>query len=117
MTIRVLLADPDESVLESYQAFLSRQGFKIRTVATTDACIEALREFAPQVLVLEPERPGGWGSEILDYLKTIDSLPVIVLTRHDIDLTGFPVHEHHVKPYSMFELTAGIRGAAAALSG
>jgi DNA-binding response OmpR family regulator len=117
MPIRVLLADPDETVLESYQAFLSRQGFDIRTVTTSDACIEALREFAPHVLVLEPERPGGWGTEILNYLCNVESLPVIVLTRHDIDLTGFPIHEHHIKPYSMFDLSAGIRGAAAALTG
>jgi hypothetical protein len=50
-------------------------------------------------------------------LCNVESLPVIVLTRHDIDLTGFPIHEHHIKPYSMFDLSAGIRGAAAALTG
>ena len=117
MPIRVLLADPDETVLDSYQVFLARQGFEVRTACTSRACIETLREFAPQVLVLEPERPGGWGTEILDHLRTVDSLPVIVLTRHDIDLTGFPVHSHHVKPYSMFALSAGIRIAAARMAG
>jgi DNA-binding response OmpR family regulator len=117
MPIRVLLADPDESVLESYHAFLSRQGFEIRAVTTSQACIEALRDFGPHVLVLEPERPGGWGTDILDYLRTVDALPVIVLTRHDIELTGVPVHAHYVKPYSMFDLSAGIRGAASAVTG
>ncbi len=111
MAIRVLLADPDETVLESYQTFLARQGFETRSVTTGRTCIQALQQFAPHVVVLEPERPGGWGIDILNYLRTVVSPPVIVLTRHDIDLSGFPIHEHHVKPYSMFDLSDGIRGA------
>ena len=117
MAIRVLLADPDETVLETYQTFLSRQGFDTRSVTTGGACIQALQQFAPHVLVLEPERLGGWGIDVLNYLRTNESPPVIVLTRHDIDLSGFPIHEHHVKPYSMFDLTDGIRGAATLVTG
>ena len=69
MTIRVLLADPDETLLETYQAFLNRQGFDTCVVTTGESCLAALTTFAPDVLVLEPELAGSWGIRILSYLR------------------------------------------------
>ncbi len=118
MTIRVLLADPDETLLETYQAFLQRQGFEIRGVTTGESCLATLRSFTPHVLVLEPELPGSWGTRILTHLREDCPTPlpvVIVLTRHEVDLGRFRIHTHHLKPYSMHDLATRIREAAATL--
>ncbi len=108
------MADPDETLLETYQAFLNRQGFDTCVVTTGESCLAALTTFAPDVLVLEPELAGSWGIRILSYLREQrKTLPaVIVLTRHEEDLSGFTVHAHHLKPYSMHDLAHGIRQAA-----
>ncbi len=118
MITRVLLADPDEALLETYQAFLKRQGFDVRAVTDGENCLATLHSFAPHVLVLEPELPGDWGLRILTHLSAAcrTSTPlVIVLTRHEMDLRRFRFFAHHLKPYSLHDLAAGIREAASAL--
>ncbi len=78
-----------------------------------------LDSFAPHVLVLEPELPDSWGTRILTHLRDNCTGPlpmVIVLTRHEMDLSRYRIHSHHLKPYSMHHLATGIREAAKTLS-
>src|SRR6266404_4908178 len=83
---RVLIADPDESLLARYRAYLTKEGFAVSTARTALECMERLADRAPDVLVLEPELMSDVGNVALAGLTDGDDLPwihVIVLTAGD----------------------------------
>ncbi len=49
--IRVLMADPDESLPLVYREPLSREGFQLITAINGSECIARLRERVPEALV------------------------------------------------------------------
>ena len=115
MTTRVLIADPDEALLDSYRAYLSRKSFEIATATTGRSCLFMLREFRPDVLVLEPDLPGDWGTKLLELMRNdrnVPCVPVVILTRNDHAADQFPVRQSYVKPLSMTRLVETIRQAA-----
>jgi DNA-binding response OmpR family regulator len=114
--IRVLIADPDESLLAEYRGFLSREGFKVVTVLTGLECAARLRERVPDVLVLEPQLPWGGGDGVLAMMREVPDLaivPVVLLTScrdpHVLDrLAPFPISDYQVKPLAADRLARRI---------
>jgi len=83
MSLRVLIADPDEYLLGDYRDYLEQHGFDVVTTTTGLACVWGLRNCAPDVLVLEPSIPWGGGDGVLAMMHEehdIPLVPVIVLT-------------------------------------
>ena len=83
MAIRVLIADPNRSLLQTYGEFLSRNGFEVATVADGLSCLAKLREWEPEILVLELDMPWGGGAGVLDLMRDgfgLPQIPVVVLT-------------------------------------
>jgi DNA-binding response OmpR family regulator len=105
---RILLADPDQPLLESYQEALSRDGFIVETARDGLDCVAKLRSFGPDVLVLAPELPWGQAEGVLAMMHEeadVPLVPVMVLSvrRNLDDVRGigvFPVSAYHVKPVS-----------------
>lgn len=115
MTIRVLLADPEESLLKIYRNYLTARGFEVATATTGGDCLRLLREWRPDVMVLEPELRDGWRDKLLPAMRDdpdVPSVPVIVLSRNDHMVSEKPVHEYYVKPFSMARLAKSIQNAA-----
>ena len=63
--IRVLMADPDESLQPVYREPLLQEGFELVTAVSGLECVARLRERVPDVLVLEPQLPWGGGDGVL----------------------------------------------------
>lgn len=81
--MRVLIADSDASLLESYLEYLDSRGFDVAIVTNGLDCLGKLREFVPQVLVLEPSLPWGGGDGVVAVMQEdaeLRDIPVIVLT-------------------------------------
>jgi DNA-binding response OmpR family regulator len=117
MRIRVLIADPDQALLSTYCDFLSRQGFDLATATTGPDCVTLLREFKPDVLVLEPDLPDDWGTRVLDLMhdgRDVPCVPVVVLTRNERATEHQRVGQVHVKPVSLKTLAETIRLTAQA---
>ena len=84
MKIHVLVVEPDELLLESYRNCLAKHGFEVATAQNGPVAIRLLNDFAPHVVVLEPELPDAWGDRLLEMIRDdprMPSVPVIVLTR------------------------------------
>lgn len=104
--IRVLIADPDRSLVASYREFLRRAGFDVVTATNGLECVAALRAFATDVLVLEPDLLWGQGDGVLAMMceqLDVPMVPVIVLTSGNnlqaVDaLPAFPICDHQMKP-------------------
>ena len=104
--IRVLMADPDESLPLTYREPLSQKGFELVTAVSGLECVARLREHVPDVLVLEPHMPWGGGDGVLAMMGEVPQLatvPVMILTScRDPDILNrvahFPISEYHLKP-------------------
>jgi carbon storage regulator CsrA len=117
MSIRVLIADTDEYLLESYAEYLGQHGFDVFTAPSGVQCVEKLREHLPDVLVLEPSIPWGGGDGVLAMMREdpdVPLVPVIVLT-YGRDrsalyrLAPFRVDDYQVKPLSAKRLAERLR--------
>lgn len=121
MSIHVLIADPDEYLLDNFRAYLERCGFEVSTAATGLECLEMLRESSPDVLVIEPSILWGGGDGVLTMMheeSDIPLIPVIVLT-YGRDrgmlyrLAPFKIDDYQVKPISSQQLVKRIRSVLA----
>lgn len=116
MPIRVLLADPDRDLLQVFDELLSRDSFEIATATTGPECLTLLRQFQPEVLVLELDLPDGWSDRLLTMMRSgveIPSVPTVILSRfidRRTDYLDCPVVKQFlVKPVSIAQLKASIR--------
>jgi DNA-binding response OmpR family regulator len=115
-TIRVLIADADESLLAVYREVLSQEGFEVVTAPSGLQCARRLRECVPDVFVLEPQLAWGGGDGVLAMMRELPQLaavPVMVLTscRDPLVLdrvAPFPVSDYHVKPLAADRLARRI---------
>jgi CheY-like chemotaxis protein len=107
-TIRVLIADPDESLQAMYRGPLLQEGFEVTSVLSGLECIPHLHEHTPDVLVLEPQLPWGGGDGVLEIMgdnPPLANIPVMVLTScrepHLLEsVSRFPVSDYQLKPLS-----------------
>ena len=118
MSIRVLLADRDLDLLQILDELLSLDQFEVLTATTGPKCAEILRQWKPDVFVLELDLAGGWSDRLLEMMGTaleIPEVPTIVLSRFNEErptyLTQPSVKAFLVKPTSIVELKTTIRNA------
>jgi DNA-binding response OmpR family regulator len=120
-SIRVLMADADESVGSFYSEPLSQDGFEVVTASSGVQCIARLRERAPDVLVLEPQLPWGGGDGVLAMMCGIPALaaiPVMVLTScRDLKMLAamsrFAIGDYQWKPLTSDRLAERLRSLLA----
>jgi sigma-B regulation protein RsbU (phosphoserine phosphatase) len=114
--IRVLIADHDELLLENYTAFFREISWETAVATSGLQCVEQLRTFRPDVLVLEPELPWGGGAGVLAEMHGVSGVPlapVMILTagRDKDELTRvfeYQVDEFQLKPLNADELARKI---------
>ena len=119
--VRVLIADPDRFLGADYRDYLVGQGFDVATAADGLECIKLLREFRPDVLVLEPALPWGGGDGVVAVIhedSSIARIPVILATfgcdRGVLyNLAPFPMDDYQQKPLSPSRLADRIRRVVA----
>lgn len=106
----VLLAEADRELRETYFAFLSRNGFRVESAGDGLECLAKLRQFTPDVLILDLEMPWGGGSGVLGFLQEEPRyLPKrIVLTS---TITPAPILNGQTEP-DVYVLTKPFPGAA-----
>lgn len=115
--IRVLVADPDQTLLATYGNVLTDHGWQLSMAGTGLQCMTQLKRFEPDVLVLEPEILWGSGSDLLAWMHaevSVPTVPVIILTlAKDVDelcrVLAFPLEEFVLKPCSPHQLAKKIR--------
>ena len=80
--IRALIADPDQSLLNYYREGLAPPGFAVVTVTNGLDCLDHLRHWVPDILVLENELPWGGGPGVIALMGEMPDMarvPVVVL--------------------------------------
>lgn len=116
-TVRVLMADPDETLHPVYRERLGQDGFDVVPALTGLECVARLRERVPDVLVLEPQLPWGGGEGVLAMMgedPQFATVPVMVLTScrdsHLLNrVTRFPIGDYQLKPLAPDRLAGRLR--------
>ena len=115
MPIRVLILEPDQELLESFKAYLSRFAeFDVRYSVDGAECISLIHSFRPDILLLEPALPSGVAEAILENVGGLTDepvVPVLVLTNRPswVDSNHPSIQELHVKPKSLRVIADRIR--------
>lgn len=117
--ISVLLVDDEEEFLASMVRVLTRRGFSVVTATGGEEALNAVREHAVDVAVLDVKMPGLNGIDVLGRMKRISpNVEVILLTGHasmDSATTGMELgaFDYLSKPHDPEELALKITAAAA----
>jgi two-component system phosphate regulon response regulator PhoB len=109
---RVLVVEdePDIAALVAYQ--LTREGFRVETVATGNEALAAVGRKIPDLIVLDRMLPGLSGDEVLDTLRReagTRTIPILILTAKKeqedrIEGLELGADDYLTKPFSPREL-------------
>ena len=114
MSQEILIVEDEAKLAELLRDYLQQAGFLVRIVSNGRDAIPAVREQAPDLILLDLMLPGRDGMEICRELRTFSSVPVIMTTARveEIDrLLGLELgaDDYICKPYSPREVVARVR--------
>jgi two-component system cell cycle response regulator DivK len=82
---RILVIDDDPANLKLMRVLLSTEGYLVRTAADASEAFEVLKEFTPQLLIVDIQLPGIDGLELTRQLRcdpTTRNVPMVGLTAY-----------------------------------
>ncbi|WP_323794004.1 MtrAB system response regulator MtrA [Nocardioides sp.] len=111
---RVLVVDDDAALAEMLSIVLRQEGFDSFTVARGDLALEAVREYKPDVVLLDLMLPGRDGIDVCKEIRAESGIPIVMLTAKGdtVDIVvGLEsgADDYVVKPFKPKELVARIR--------
>jgi len=113
---RVLVVDDEAPIRRALQIGLRAQGYDVLIAADGRTALEACREDAPDVVLLDLGLPDRSGFEVLRALREWSTIPVVVVSaRHGstdkVDALDLGADDYVTKPFGMDELMARLRAA------
>jgi DNA-binding response OmpR family regulator len=114
MSDRVLVVEDEQTLRETLEYNLVRQGYQVTTAFDGNTALELARSQRPDVIVLDLMLPGRDGLEVCRILRKEMSVPILMLTARgdEIDrVVGLEVgaDDYMTKPFSMRELLARVK--------
>src|SRR6059058_359515 len=114
MKARVLVVDDDPALAEMLTIVLRGEGFDTAVVADGSRALPALREFKPDLLLLDLMLPGMDGIDVCRAIRAESGVPIVMLTAKTdtVDVVlGLEsgADDYVVKPFKPKELVARIR--------
>lgn len=111
---RVLVVDDDAALAEMLSIVLRQEGFDSFTVSRGDLAMGALREYKPDLVLLDLMLPGRDGIDVCKEIRAESGVPIVMLTAKGdtVDIVvGLEsgADDYVVKPFKPKELVARIR--------
>ena len=117
---QVLIVDDDHQLRMSFERLLAAEGYVVRTASSGEAGIAAVREEAPDVVIMDVRMPGISGLEAYAALREIEPrLPVIIMTAYGttdiaIEATKMGAFDYILKPFDIPDILKLLDKAVAA---
>ncbi|MBA3990558.1 MAG: response regulator transcription factor, partial [Propionibacteriales bacterium] len=111
---KILVVDDDASLAEMLTIVLRNEGFEPRICPTGDRAMTVVREFRPDLVLLDLMLPGKDGVDVCREIRGESGVPIIMLTAKSdtIDVVvGLEsgADDYVVKPFKPKELVARLR--------
>jgi two-component system, OmpR family, response regulator MtrA len=111
---RVLVVDDDAALSEMLTIVLRQEGFDSRVCATGDRALTEMREYRPDVVLLDLMLPGKDGIDVCREIRAESGVPIVMLTAKSdtVDVVvGLEsgADDYVLKPFKPKELVARIR--------
>ncbi len=111
---KILVVDDDSALAEMLTIVLRNEGFEPRVCARGDRAMAAVREFKPDLVLLDLMLPGKDGVDVCKEIRAESGMPIIMLTAKTdtIDVVvGLEsgADDYVVKPFKPKELVARLR--------
>lgn len=116
-SIRVLVIDDDEYILELLGEFLTDSGYVVSTADSGEAALEQIKSASPDVALVDYKMPGMDGLETIRRIGEISSDTVTII------MTGFPTldssimaikfgaSDYILKPFKLKEVSLSLQKA------
>jgi two-component system, OmpR family, response regulator MtrA len=111
---KILVVDDDSSLAEMLTIVLRNEGFEPRVCSSGDTAMSVVREFKPDVVLLDLMLPGKDGVDVCKEIRSESGVPIIMLTAKSdtVDVVvGLEsgADDYVVKPFKPKELVARLR--------
>jgi two-component system KDP operon response regulator KdpE len=111
---RVLVVDDEAPMRRALQIGLRAQGYDVLIAADARTAVEACRDDAPDVMLLDLGLPDRSGFEVLRQVREWSRMPgIVVSARHGstdkVDALDLGADDYVTKPFGMEELMARLR--------
>jgi two-component system, OmpR family, alkaline phosphatase synthesis response regulator PhoP len=119
---RILVVDDEESILKVVDYALSQAGYTVRTAGEAEGAESALKEFRPDLVILDVMLPGKSGLDIARDIRATSNVPIIMLSAKgdEVDrILGleFGADDYVTKPFSPRELVSRVKAILRRVSG
>lgn len=110
----ILVVEDDTALRETLVYNLSRQDYTVQAVGDGVKALEAARQAAPDLVLLDLMLPGMDGFEVCRILRQEMNVPILILTARDEEIDrviGLEIgaDDYITKPFSMRELMARVK--------
>jgi DNA-binding response OmpR family regulator len=113
----ILVADDEKVNVDFFQVMLTKLGFDVETACSGEEVFEKLKNFTPDLIILDLLMPNMSGFEVAKRLKAESKtmeIPIIVLTavsdiRDKVDMLELGIEDYIMKPFNFIEILARIR--------
>jgi DNA-binding response OmpR family regulator len=113
----ILVADDEKVNVDFFQVMLTKLGFDVETACSGEEVFEKLKNFTPDLIILDLIMPNMSGFEVAKRLKAESKtmeIPIIVLTavsdiRDKVDMLELGIEDYIMKPFNFIEILARIR--------
>ena len=111
---RVLVVDDEPHIRTVLRGYLEAEGFAVSEAADGEAAISQVRQYAPDLMLLDVMLPGIDGLEVLRRVRTFGDVYVILVTARSEEVDklvglGVGADDYVTKPFSPREVTARVK--------
>ena len=111
---KILLCDDDKGVSEVIQIMLENNGFEVKLLESGKAIQKRVKEYSPNLILIDIWMPGIGGKEAIKLLKkdkATKNIPIIIISALDeTEVAGIVktlgVEGYLLKPFNMEDLLA-----------
>jgi two-component system KDP operon response regulator KdpE len=116
MSGKILVVDDEPHIRRVMRVILAGQGYQIVEARSGEGALEKLREFLPDLVLLDLNMPGMGGLETCRTIRATSDVPIIVLTVRSgeddkVEALDAGADDYVTKPFGKKELLARIRAA------
>lgn len=111
---KILIIDDDMRLQSAVMDFMLANGYEGRSLSSGKAVFEALEQYTPDIILLDVMMPGEDGFSVLRRIRSVSTVPVIMLTAKGEDtdrIVGLELgaDDYLSKPFNPRELLARIK--------